>query len=334
MALVMVFSVFGLAACGSSGSPFVGGDGSGGSTGDGTGNGGSAANNGGGGLVVNDAGNGSGGDTAGGGGGTAGGGGDVDCDNPKLTTVVRDFRACSGAQWEGGYVASCSSGHPDFETFGGDLSPEPACCGGMVEATLTNGKPVQRVPGPHMDGQWGQQTASAASFAQWYEDVDGVNSRVDTFVTLSPKTGADAYGCTSAASCFVYDSEENQPAGFFPIDGQGFADEAEDEDGVLHNFAFTTEIHTKFEYKGGEVFTFSGDDDVWVFINGRIAIDLGGLHPRREGSVSLDADADKLGIAVGGTYKLEIFHAERHTEASNFRIETTIECIQDVPLPK
>jgi len=55
-------------------------------------------------------------------------------------------------------------------------------------------------------------------------------ARVDTFVTLSPKTGSDAYGCTSAASCFVYDSEENQPSGFFPTDGQGFADESEDED--------------------------------------------------------------------------------------------------------
>ncbi len=320
--------VLAVAACGSDETPFAGGDSFGGSNGNGTGNGGAGANNGGGGPVFGGAD--SGGDSGGGGAGSSGG--QVDCDNPKLTTVIRDFRACSGAQWENGYIASCSSGHPDFETFGGDTSGTP-CCGNMVESTLTNGKPVQRIAGPHIDGQWGQQTASAASFAQWYEDIDGVNSRVDTFVTLSQKSGSDAYGCTSAASCFVYDSEENQPPGFFPVDGQGFADQVQGDDDLSHNFWFTTEIHTEFEYKGGEEFTFSGDDDVWVFINERIAIDLGGLHPRREGSVNLDQRASELGISVGGTYKLEIFHAERHTGASNFRIETTIECIKDLPPP-
>jgi len=334
-ALLTLSVVMGVVACGDAGDPFAGGgDGFAASgPGDGTGNGGAAANSGSGGIVVG--GTGQGGSGQGGSGTAATGGGQtpVDCDNPKLTAVVRDFRACSGAQWESGYIASCSSGHPDFETFAGDTSGTP-CCSNMVESTLTDSRPVQRVAGPHIDSQWGQQTASAASFAQWYQDVDGVNSRVDTFVTLARKTASDAYGCTSAANCYVYDSDENQPAGFFPIDGQAFAESVEGEDGAFHNFWFTTEIHTEFEYLGGEVFTFSGDDDVWVFINERLAIDLGGLHPRREGSVDLDQRAADLEISVGGTYKLEIFHAERHTGASNFRIETTIECIQDRPPPK
>jgi fibro-slime domain-containing protein len=103
-------------------------------------------------------------------------------------------------------------------------------------------------------------------------------------------------------------------------------------DGMLHNFWFTTEVHTKFEYKGGEVFTFIGDDDLWLFINDRLAIDLGGLHPPRTGMVDLDRDAAKLGIEVGKTYSMDIFHAERHTDASTFRIQTTIDCLQTVPV--
>jgi fibro-slime domain-containing protein len=103
-------------------------------------------------------------------------------------------------------------------------------------------------------------------------------------------------------------------------------------DGQQHNFFFTTEIHTKFEYKGGEVFTFIGDDDLWLFINDKLAIDLGGLHPAKTGTVNLDAKAAELGITKGQTYHMDIFHAERHTTDSNFRIETTIGCLIPVIL--
>jgi fibro-slime domain-containing protein len=63
---------------------------------------------------------------------------------------------------------------------------------------------------------------------------------------------------------------------------------------------------------------------VWVFINGQLAIDLGGRHAQETGSVSLDAQSARLGIAVGGVYDLAVFHAERHTVQSNFRIDTTL----------
>ena len=110
---------------------------------------------------------------------------------------------------------------------------------------------------------------------------------------------------------------------FFPIDGQGFGN---GPGGNAHNFLFTTEIHSAFTYEGGEVFTFRGDDDLWVFVNKTLAIDLGGPHPSQAMSISMDALAPKLGIVVGTTYAMEIFHAERHTDQSNFHIETTIRC--------
>jgi fibro-slime domain-containing protein len=87
-----------------------------------------------------------------------------------------------------------------------------------------------------------------------------------------------------------------------------------------YNFHFTTEIHVSFQYNGGETFTFTGDDDVWVFINKQLVIDLGGVH----GAANANVQLDTLGLAPGGIYPLDVFHAERHTVQSNFRIDTTI----------
>jgi fibro-slime domain-containing protein len=89
---------------------------------------------------------------------------------------------------------------------------------------------------------------------------------------------------------------------------------------LRHIHHFTTEIHTVFTYMGGESFTFTGDDDVWVFINKKLVIDIGGVHGNSPGSVNLD----NLGLTMGINYPLDVFHAERHTTQSNFRIDTTI----------
>jgi len=147
-------------------------------------------------------------------------------------------------------------------------------------------------------------TTGPAEFDQWYRDVADVNQAISFTITpVIDDTGL-----------LTYDN-----MAFFPIDGQGFGDQ-----GNEHNFHFTFELHMEFAYQGGEVFTFTGDDDLWVFINDRLAIDLGGLHPSQSETIDLDARAAELGIVPGTSYPLDLFHAERHTNASNFRVQTSL----------
>jgi fibro-slime domain-containing protein len=81
------------------------------------------------------------------------------------------------------------------------------------------------------------------------------------------------------------------------------------------------EIHTLFTYKGGETFEFRGDDDVFVFINKKRVINLGGVHGPETASVAVDS----LGLTIGQEYPLDFFSAERHVTGSNIKFETTLE---------
>ena len=87
---------------------------------------------------------------------------------------------------------------------------------------------------------------------------------------------------------------------------------------------FTVELVTRFRYYGGETFRFSGDDDLFVFVNGHLAIDLGGLHSAESAVVDLDARRGEFGIITNGTYPFHLFFAERHTVASTFHIESSL----------
>lgn len=116
-----------------------------------------------------------------------------------------------------------------------------------------------------------------------------------------------------------------------------------------HNFYFTSEVQYWFKYDADTQaqLDFLGDDDVWVFINGRLAVDLGGIHVPSYGTVTIDAAAGTVqssiqdgrivndevappiltnattadfGLVEGNVYTINIFQAERKQEGSSFQL--------------
>jgi fibro-slime domain-containing protein len=135
-------------------------------------------------------------------------------------------------------------------------------------------------------------------FEEWYQNLPDVNQPFAVDLWLEP-----------VGDTFIFDS-----SAFLPLADWGFKD----------NYLFTTELHTNFQYRGGEVFTFRGDDDVFVFVNGFLGVNLSGVHTAQEGSIDLDAKASEFGLEVGKSYTLDLFQAERQPTGSNFRLETTL----------
>lgn len=182
--------------------------------------------------------------------------------------------------------------HPDF---GGPKDPQNAL--GLVEAELGPGrKPVRTDKYPKV----------AVKLDDWYATIKGVNTAYVVDFWLEP-----------VGQSFVLDSSR-----FFPLDDVKSAEAKQsDDDGQPRNFGFTTELHTSFRYAGGEVFTFRGDDDVFVFVDGKLVVDIGGVHGPTEGTVRID----DLGLTPGSVYPLDLFQAERNPTGSNFRIETSLD---------
>ena len=177
---------------------------------------------------------------------------------------------------------------------------------GLVETTLSGASPTLTA--------FGKTKINEANFNQWFTKST-VGEVAPYAITLDDALHPGTFTFASGI--------------FFPIDGQLLGNETRD-----HNFHFTYNIAAQFGYKPGtgQTFTFTGDDDVWVFFDKKLGIDLGGVHGASGATVNLDTLL--MGDHAEGNYAMDFFFAERHTTESNLRIDTSLTLTPSVPEPE
>ena len=83
------------------------------------------------------------------------------------------------------------------------------------------------------------------------------------------------------------------------------------------------EFDATFDYEecAGQFFHFDGGDGAWLFVDGELVMDLGGVAPGTDQYV----DFDRLGLTDGENYRLEFFYAQRTAGRSVFRLRTNLD---------
>ncbi|MCH7546469.1 MAG: fibro-slime domain-containing protein [Planctomycetes bacterium] len=157
--------------------------------------------------------------------------------------------------------------------------------------------------------------ASLESFQTWFNDTLGVNMSQQFKIKLNRQ----------ADDTFLFDDTLDpgyaSKGGFYPLDGAGYGN----EDNGEHNQFFTFQFDASFTYDslGTQFFSFESTMDVWVFINGELVIDLGGIH----NSIEQEIDMDRLCLTDGDQVNVSLFFAQRNVLAPHFSISTNVDLI-------
>lgn len=167
------------------------------------------------------------------------------------------------------------------------------------------------------------------------------NERTGQYIYDSEFNAASYQKDESGGRFYVYNNPQFIGIGktaFLPFNGYQELAYGLDAANVNYHFGMCSEINfylPKTNEDGAKdlVFNFSGDDDVWVFLDGNLVLDMGGIHGRQEGEINFTKKTFSTGSSSGSfviqdtpynEHKLTIYYMERGGYESNCKISFNI----------
>ena len=153
------------------------------------------------------------------------------------------------------------------------------------------------------------------------------------YATTYDKVNGYIYNTDVAGSIITSIPDLSAENTFWPIAGEGYDalygnTTSANRAGYTGSGNFALVGSAQFTYKENDYFYFSGDDDVYLFINGKLAMDLGGAHGVCYKEINLsDLDADTYGLVAGEVATFTFFYMERCSDNSNFSMRTNIDLV-------
>ena len=196
-----------------------------------------------------------------------------------------------------GTVRDFNNSHPNF----GQGSPFTGALTGIVDATLTGSAPTP-------------------VFVQGDREVPPVNFTThNDFNQWWQGTGTPfAMNFSEAGGEFSYDGADAIPGAQFFAAGNG-------------NFLYTLQFSGLLSFEEGDFFDAASDDDLWIFVNKQLVLEMGGVHAPTSASFSA-GDLMAFNMVAGEKYSLDVFYAERNVSQAELILRTNMS-ISAVPVP-
>lgn len=260
----------------------------------------------------------------------------------EFTNEINADPLCANAN----HKMVAGKGFPDFQIYGG------SGCRNMLENELdVEGKPVMSKrftaaswptdkcynnDGVAISTLVKSHITCPKTFSYWYRYTPGINKAISSTLRLTlvnEGKGIYEFDYANPRSATDVNGKPLSSGQFCPINNAGYS-----VGSTANVGGFTSELNTYFQYKGGETLTFRGDDDVWVFVNNKLFVDLGGMQSLQSRSGTLQSipyvvgqDEEghditmnhdpNLDVYEGGIYEIKLFHAERMFGSSNFTLQ-------------
>lgn len=273
-----------------------------------------------------------------------------------------DFNRSNNNYWKDGYQGAGVSNFYKYVSRANNAAATSAgfegAVAGLVDNKLTNGNITSgSVALPYFSESFLSQGYGAVVKSNFPFRKEIRNN--DTYYVYNSTGGRDNFYFTDLTGSPVANYYENQNSiwdaasgfgnpsngkGLFPFDKPN-TDALDFGFGIKLEIPFTIPANGKTLNGNDVVFNFWGDDDLWVFIDDVLVLDMGGAHKMATGSLNFTkktATANKLDTTFGGSlqstldvkwgaaHTMKVFYMERGMAESNMRIDYNFDPVENL----